>query len=217
MANVKVAVIYYSSTGTNYQLAQWAQEAAESEGAEVRLLKFPELAPKAAIDSNAAWRNHVDATAHVPEVTTDDMLWADSYIFSVPSRFGVVPGQAKQFFDTLGGLWGEGKLANKVVSAMSSAANAHGGQEQTILSLYTTMYHWGAIVAAPAYTDPVTFAAGGNPYGTSVTVDQNGRWLKMWNQLLSIRQNEQLLLQTPLPPVYKKENSLRRFAGGCFV
>ncbi len=57
---------------------------------------------------------------------------------------------------------------------MSSASNPHGGQEATILSIYTTMYHWGAIVAAPGYTDPVTFAAGGNPYGTSVTVDQEG-------------------------------------------
>ena len=36
------------------------------------------------------------------------------------------------------------------------------------------MYHWGAIVAAPGYADPVTFAAGGNPYGTSVTVDSDG-------------------------------------------
>ncbi|PAM94532.1 NAD(P)H:quinone oxidoreductase, type IV, partial [Flavobacterium sp. IR1] len=26
----------------------------------------------------------------------------------------------------------------------------------------------------PGYSDPVTFASGGNPYGTSVTVDQDG-------------------------------------------
>ena len=58
---------------------------------------------------------------------------------------------------------------------MSSAQNPHGGQEATILSLYTTMYHWGAVVAAPGYTDAVTFAAGGNPYGTSVTVGQDGK------------------------------------------
>ena len=32
------------------------------------------------------------------------------------------------------------------------------------------MYHWGAIVVTPGYTDQVVFAAGGNPYGTSVTV-----------------------------------------------
>jgi NAD(P)H dehydrogenase (quinone) len=108
-------------------------------------------------------------------VTLDDIEWADAIIFSIPTRFGNMPGQVKQFIDTTGGLWFQGKLANKVVSAMSSAQNAHGGQEQTILQLYTTMYHWGAIVAAPGYTDPVIFSSGGNPYGTSVTVDQSGK------------------------------------------
>ena len=54
---------------------------------------------------------------------------------------------SKRKLDTTGGLWFNGKLVNKVVSAMTSAQNPHGGQEQTILSLYTTMYHWGAIVA----------------------------------------------------------------------
>ena len=93
----------------------------------------------------------------------------------MPTRFGNVPGQVQSFFDTLGGFWFQGKLANKAVSAMSSAQNPHGGQEATILSLYTTMYHWGAVVAAPGYTDAVTFAAGGNPYGTSVTVGQDGK------------------------------------------
>jgi NAD(P)H dehydrogenase (quinone) len=31
------------------------------------------------------------------------------------------------------------------------------------------MIHWGAIIVAPGYTDPVIYAAGGNPYGTSVS------------------------------------------------
>ncbi len=31
------------------------------------------------------------------------------------------------------------------------------------------MFHWGAIVAAPGYTDEAIFNAGGNPYGVSVT------------------------------------------------
>ena len=30
MTNVKLAVIYYSSGGTNYRLAQWAEEGAKS-------------------------------------------------------------------------------------------------------------------------------------------------------------------------------------------
>ncbi|MBR2568216.1 MAG: NAD(P)H:quinone oxidoreductase [Paenibacillus sp.] len=178
MENVKLAIIYYSSTGTNYQLAQWAKEGAERTGAEVRVLKVPELAPQAAIDSNPAWKAHVDATQDVPEVQLSDLEWADAIIFSVPSRFGVMPSQMKQFLDTTGGLWFQGKLMNKVVSAMSSASNPHGGQEATILSLYTMMHHWGAIIAAPGYTDPVTFASGGNPYGTSVTVGQDGKLLE---------------------------------------
>ncbi|MFL0497886.1 NAD(P)H:quinone oxidoreductase [Priestia megaterium] len=178
MENVKLAVIYYSSTGTNYQMAQWAAEGAKEAGAEVKVLKVPETAPQAAIDSNPAWKAHAEATKSVPEVTLNDLEWADAIVFSIPTRFGNVPGQVKQFLDTTGGLWFNGKLANKVVSAMTSAQNPHGGQEQTILSLYTTMYHWGAIVASPGYTDPVIFGSGGNPYGTSVTVDQDGNMIE---------------------------------------
>ncbi len=178
MSNIKLAVIYYSSTGTNYQLAKWAEEGAKAAGAEVKVLKVAETAPQGAIDSNPAWKAHVEATASVPEVTLDDLEWADAVIFSVPTRFGNLPAQFKAFLDTTGGLWFNGKLVNKVVSAMSSASNLHGGHEQTILSLYTTMHHWGAIVASPGYTDPVTFAAGGNPYGTSVTVNQEGKMVE---------------------------------------
>ncbi|SCZ82115.1 NAD(P)H:quinone oxidoreductase [Acidaminobacter hydrogenoformans] len=175
MSNVKLSIIYYSATGINYQLAQWAKEAAEAAGAEVRLVKARELAPEAAIDGNPAWRANVDATKHIPEATSEDLDWADAILFSVPTRFGNMASQMKQFIDTQGGLWAQGKLANKAVSAMSSAQNPHGGQEATILSLYTSMMHWGAIIVAPGYTDASIFKAGGNPYGTSVTQGQDGK------------------------------------------
>jgi len=175
MDNVKLAVIYYSSTGTNYQLAQWAAEAGKSAGAEVRLLKVHELAPDEAINSNPAWRAHADATKDVKEAVPDDLVWADAIIFSVPTRYGNVPSQFKQFIDITGGVWSKGLLTNKVVSAMSSANNTHGGQEATLLSLYTTMMHWGAIIVTPGYTDEVVSKAGGNPYGTSVTVGYDGK------------------------------------------
>src|SRR5690606_14803341 len=74
-------------------------------------------------------------------------------------------------------LWSEGKLTNKIVSGMTSAINPHGGQEATLLSLYTTMYHWG-IVVTPGHTDPVFAKAGGNPYGTSVSVDPESGKMK---------------------------------------
>ncbi|GIN74148.1 NAD(P)H dehydrogenase (quinone) [Bacillus sp. J14TS2] len=178
MSNVKLAVIYYSSTGTNYELAKWAEEGAKEVGAEVRVVRVPELAPAAAIESNPAWKAHVEATKDVPEATSEVIEWADAIIFSVPTRFGNVAAQVKQFIDMQGGLWGSGKTVNKVVSAMSSAQNPHGGQEATILSLYTSMMHWGAIIVPPGYSDPVLFAAGGNPYGTSVTQGQDGKMIE---------------------------------------
>ncbi len=178
MKQVKLAVVFYSMGGSNYQLAQWAADAAKDSGAEVRLLKVAELAPQSVIDGNPAWKATVEATKDVPVATADDIDWADAIIFSTPTRFGVMASQMKQFLDTMGGLWAQGKTVNKVVSAMSSAQNPHGGQEATILSLYNVMYHWGAIVAAPGYTDPVLFGAGGNPYGTSVSIGQDGKMVE---------------------------------------
>lgn len=171
---VKLAIIYYSSTGNNYQLAQWAEEAAKSYGADVRLLKVKELVPEEGYSKNPAWKANADATVHIPEATSEDLIWADAILFSTPTRYGTPAAQMKYFIDGQGSIWAEGKLVNKVVSAMSSAQNVHGGQEATILSLYTNMFHWGAIVVTPGYTDPVLYTTGGNPYGTSNQVDAQG-------------------------------------------
>jgi NAD(P)H dehydrogenase (quinone) len=171
---IKTAVFYYSSTGNNYQIAQWAAESVENEGSEVRLRKAKELAPESAIEQNPAWKKNAEATKDVSEAILDDLDWADVYIFCIPTRYGNVPSQMKQFMDSAGPLWSQGKLANKVVTGMTSAMNVHGGQESTLLALYNTMYHWGAIVVTPGYTDEVLYAAGGNPYGISTTVDGQG-------------------------------------------
>jgi NAD(P)H dehydrogenase (quinone) len=172
---IKTLIVYYSSTGANYQLAQWADEGAKQVGAETRLRRVEELAPESAIENNKAWKKHFDSTRNIPVASLEDLEWADVIVFSAPTRYGTLPAQMKQFIDSTGPLWSEGKLTNKIVTAMSSAMNVHGGQEATILSLYTTMFHWGALVVAPGYTDPVLFKTGGNPYGASASVDENGK------------------------------------------
>jgi NAD(P)H dehydrogenase (quinone) len=162
----KVAVVYYSSTGTVYELAKSIVEGAEKAGAEVRLRKVAELAPDEAIASNAGWASHAAETQDIPVATAEDILWADAVIFGSPTRFGNVASQLKQFLDTLGGPWAQGLLADKVYSGFTATSTAHGGQESTLLALYNTIHHFGGIVVAPGYTDPVKFADG-NPYGTS--------------------------------------------------
>lgn len=187
MREVRVAVIYYSSTGNTYRLAQAMESAAKEAGAEVRLRRVAELAPDEAIDQNPAWRAHIDATQDVPVAAHDDLDWADVYLIGTPSRFGNVSSQMKQFLDTAGGLWAQGKLANKVVSVFTSADNPHGGQEMTINTLYTVFHHWSCVIVSPGYSDQVVFAAGGNPYGTSVvrTADEAA-----WEAVLQAANNQ---------------------------
>jgi NAD(P)H dehydrogenase (quinone) len=171
---VKVAVIYYSATGAVHALAQAVAEGAASAGAEVRLRRVAELAPDSAIDQNPQWRRHADAAMSIAQASVEDLAWADAFAFGTPTRFGAPAAQLKQFIDQAGGLWQEGELADKPVTAFTSAFNRHGGSEATILSLGNVFYHWGALIVPPGFTDPVVYAAGGNPYGTSSVTGPTG-------------------------------------------
>jgi NAD(P)H dehydrogenase (quinone) len=169
MSDVRLAVVYYTTYGTNYEMAQVAAEAAREAGAEVRLRKVRETAPQEVVEAQDAWKAQQERMSDVPEATSDDLVWANAYLFSSPTRYGGATSQMRSFIDTLGPIWQEGKLANKPFSAMTSAQNPHGGQETTLQTLYYTAMHWGAIIVPPGYTDQSVFASGGNPYGASVT------------------------------------------------
>ncbi len=168
----KLAIIYYSATGTTYQLARAIEEGAKQAGAEVRVLKVRELAPEEAIASNAGWSAHRLETQDIPEATLADLEWADAIILGSPTRYGLPAAQLKQFIDTTGPLWGQGKLVNKIGSSFTSVATLHGGHESTLLAINNTFYSWGSIIVAPGYADPIQFQSG-TPYGTS-HVSQNG-------------------------------------------
>ena len=169
MSAVKLAIVFYSTYATNLEMARIAAEAAKATGAEVRLLRVAETAPEAVVNGQDAWKATLDKMQDIPVATPADMEWANAYLFSTPTRFGQAASQMRAFIDTLGGVWFQGKLANKAISAMTSAQNPHGGQEATTLGLYTTFLHWGSVIVAPGYTDQSIFAAGGNPYGYSHT------------------------------------------------
>jgi NAD(P)H dehydrogenase (quinone) len=169
MANVRLVVLYYSTYGTNHQMAETAAEAARAAGAEVRLVKAPETVPEAIVNGQDPWRAHAEKTAKVPVATLADLEWANAFLISAPTRYGAVASQMRAFLDQTGPLWGTGKLANKAACAMSSAQNPHGGQETTVQALNNMFCHWGCIIVPPGYTDPVTFQSGGNPYGVTVT------------------------------------------------
>ncbi len=165
----KVAIFYYSAMGHAYQVAQAFEQGAKAEGAEVRLRKVPELASPEVVASNPAWKAHLEATRGVPEATLADLEWANGYVFGSPTRYGVMAAQMKQFLDSSGPLWGQGKLSHKPVTAFAGAMNPHGGQVNTISSIYNVMQHWGTIIVPTGYTDSSIYAAGGSPYGVIYT------------------------------------------------
>lgn len=165
----KIAVIFYSTYGTNYAMAHEAAEAAKAAGAEVRLRRIRETAPPEVVASQEAWKTQAEKQEAVEEASLDDLDWADGIFFSVPTRFGGMASQARAFIDTFGPLWQKGGLVNKTVTGVTSAQNPNGGQETTLQNLYISAMHWGAILVPPGYADPVKFEDGGNPYGFSTT------------------------------------------------
>lgn len=164
----KVAVIYYSATGTTYALARAIEEGASAAGADVRFRKVRELAPEEAIKANQGWAAHRLETQAVEEATNEDLQWADAIILGTPTRYGLPSAQLKQFIDGTGGLWAKGALVNKIGSSFTSVATLHGGHETTITSINSIFYSWGCIIVAPSYADPIQFQVG-NPYGASFT------------------------------------------------
>jgi len=160
----KIAIIYYSSTGTVHAMAQRAAQAAEKQGAEVRLRHVRETAPQEAIESQDAWVAHRAEIGDDPVAQPDDMAWADVVLMGSPTRYGHVASQLQGFIDTLGPYWQQGKLADKVYAGFTASLTMHGGQESTLIGLYVSFMHFGGIVVAPGYTDPVKFEDG-NPYG----------------------------------------------------
>lgn len=176
----KLLVTYYSSYGHMYKMAKSAAEAAaENEDYQVRLRKIPELeAAKKAMSTQDAYLEAQKAQAEVEEVTLADLEWADGIVWGIPTRFGNMPAQVKQFIDTAGGLWAEGKLEDKATGIMSSSNTPHGGQESTILSSMIPMLHLGMIFVGSTYGQNPEMSEyklqGGTPYGPSTVAGSDG-------------------------------------------
>ena len=172
MSTVKLAIVYYSATGTLDAMAQHAAEAGEKAGVEVRVRRVARRTTTGERDATDAQAAHAEAAPETPAAEPDDIVWANAVLFGSPTRYGNIAGQLKTFIDSLGPQWGQGLLADKVYAGFTASQTLHGGQESTLLALYNTMHHFGGIVVAPGYTDPTKFVDG-NPYGASHVTGAN--------------------------------------------
>lgn len=166
----KILVLFYSTYGHIFQMAQAAVEGAQASGAEVVLKRVPETLPEEVLAKMHAVEAQ-KAFAAVPLATVDELPDYDAIIFALPTRFGAIPAQMKTFLDATGGLWGAGKLVGKVGSVIVSTATQHGGQETTIQNMHTVLLHHGFVIVGLPYSFQgqmgVEEVKGGSPYGAT--------------------------------------------------
>ena len=170
----KILVLYYSTWGHVETMAGAIAEGARRvDGTEVTIKRVPELMPDEVVASMGA---QVDQAA--PIATPDELADYDAIIFGTPTRFGNMAAQMRNFLDQTGGLWAAGKLIGKVGSVFASTGSQHGGQETTLTSFHTTLFHQGMVVVGVPYSCPelttMEEITGGTPYGATTLADGDG-------------------------------------------
>jgi NAD(P)H dehydrogenase (quinone) len=178
----KVLVLYYSSYGHIEALAHAVAEGARSTGATADVKRVPELVPEA-----VAKASHFKLDQAAPICTVDELVNYDAIVLGVPTRFGNMPAQMKNFLDQTGGLWFNGKLIGKVGSAFTSTGSQHGGHESTILSTHTVLLHHGMVIVGLPYSWQGQMAkdelTGGSPYGAGTLAGPDGSRQPSANEL----------------------------------
>ncbi|ODU08322.1 MAG: NAD(P)H:quinone oxidoreductase, type IV [Rubrivivax sp. SCN 71-131] len=182
----KVLVLYYSSWGHIETMAQAVAEGARSTGAQVDIKRVPELVPE-----EAAKAAHFKLDQAAPVAQVAELADYDAIVLGMPTRFGNMPAQMKNFLDQTGGLWAQGKLVGKVGSVFVSTGTQHGGQESTILSSHVVLLHHGMVVVGLPYAwagqtriDEIT---GGSPYGATTIAAGDGSRQPSANELEGAR------------------------------
>ncbi|HDZ07913.1 NAD(P)H:quinone oxidoreductase [Pseudohongiella sp.] len=169
----RVLVLYHSMYGHIETMAQAVAEGVTRvEGTEVTIKRVPETMPTEAF-KEAGGKTEQAADIASPAELAD----YDAIILGVPTRFGNMSGQMRNFWDQTGGLWAKGALAGKVASVFVSTGTG-GGQEMTITSTWTTLAHHGMVIVPLGYTTPELFdisqVSGGTPYGATTLAGGDG-------------------------------------------
>jgi NAD(P)H dehydrogenase (quinone) len=183
----KILVLYYSAYGHIEKMAEAVAEGARSvAGTEVTIKRVPELVPE-----DVAKKSGLKLDQKAPIAKPEELADYDGVIFGIPTRFGNMCAQMRNFLDQTGALWMKGSLIGKVGSVFASTATQHGGQESTILSSHTTLLHQGMVIVGLPYSAQeqmtLTEITGGSPYGATTITGGDGSRQPSENELKMAR------------------------------
>jgi NAD(P)H dehydrogenase (quinone) len=165
---MKVLIVYYSTCGNVYKMAQLVAEGVRAvPGAEPVIRTVPELIPPDVIASRPDMKAGREMQKDVPLASLEDFREAGAIAFGTPTRFGNVSAQLKNQIDRLTSLWLKGELEGKPAGVFVSTGSLHGGQETTILTLMAPLLHLGMVLVGVPYSTQELFTTqgGGSPYG----------------------------------------------------
>jgi NAD(P)H dehydrogenase (quinone) len=188
-----ILIVYYSSYGHLYKMAQAVVEGANREAdADVRLRRVEELEQaRIGMSKQPAYIAAQEAQKDVPIVTHDDLRWADGICWGTPTRYGNMCAQMKQFIDSTGQLWMKGELEDKAAGVFIGTATIHGGQETTAITSFIPLMHLGMVIVGTPYgQNPqilVTDGIGGSPYGPGTLAGPDGSRQPVDSELTTAR------------------------------
>ena len=168
----RIMVLYYSMFGNNFLMAKAVCKGIEEEGAEAVLRTVPELVPANVIEANKAMKKAKEIQKDVPIAKVEELEKIDGIILGSPTRFGNMAAQLRNFLDQTGALWMKGALVGKPAGAFCCTASLHGGQETTLISMFFTLLHHGAMIIGVPYSvkELLETTRGGTPYGPTAVV-----------------------------------------------
>ena len=182
----KVLVLYYSAYGHIEAMANAVAEGARETGAHVDIRRVPETVPE-----DIAKSSHFKLDQVAPVARVDEMEFYDAIIVGTGTRYGRMTSQMASFLDQTGPLWARGALNGKIGGAFASTATQHGGQETTLFSIITNLFHLGLIPVGLPYSfqgqmrlDEIT---GGSPYGATTIAASDGSRQVTENELAGAR------------------------------
>ncbi|AFG36246.1 NAD(P)H:quinone oxidoreductase [Spirochaeta africana] len=173
----KIKVLFYSTYGHMYQMAEAAAEGARQAGAKVELKRFPEIIPAEQLQAMGAAEAQ-KAFAHIPEAGPTDFEELDGLIIVTATRYSNIPGQVANILDQTGKSWAQQLLKGKVGGAIVGTGTQHGGQESAALTVHRFFLHMGMVVAGLPSTFQGMFGVdevkGGTPYGATTVSGADG-------------------------------------------
>ncbi|OGZ34875.1 MAG: NAD(P)H:quinone oxidoreductase, type IV [Candidatus Portnoybacteria bacterium RIFCSPLOWO2_01_FULL_43_11] len=186
MDKPKILILFYSMYGHIFAMTKAVAQGVKEAGGEPILKQAAELIPENKWDENI--KKVKETMKDIPIADpNNDLKGIDGLILGVPTRYGNMTAQMRNFWDQTGADWLKGTLIGKPAAVFTGTSTQHGGQETTIISTMTMLLHHGCVLIGLPYSfkeqmtmDEIT---GGSPYGASTITGGMGERMPSENEL----------------------------------